>query len=519
MRRAGKAGGKYKNEFNIQYVFPDSLTGKISAPDLGGVQNLEIKPHKEAPSEEFVSNDNSVLPSSNSEDVQEVYEVEHLNLNDAKAKELLNWKRNNVYSVVPFTGQKLISVKWVHTFKKHDNGQVIPKARLVARGYEEDSSGIPKDSPTCSKDALRLMLSIISMKQWNLQSIDIKAAFLQGHDIARDVFLKPPPEANCPPGYVWKLYVSVYGLNDASLKWYTKVKNVLVSDGGIMSTLDQSLFYWQKGNTLIGIILVHVDDFLWAGSSEFSQTVIGNLRHHFEIGKEQQHCFRYLGLNISGSHQNITVDQNDYLKSLQPMVIDAERKSKVSEPLSPAEKEDMRSKIGQLLWLSNQTRPDLSFESCNLATKQKCATIKDAIMMNKTIKRAAEFQSALQFPNLDQAIKIVVYCDTSLGNLPDGGSQGGHLIFLVGRNGKCNLVSWQSKRLKRVARSSIAAETLSATDAIDAAVFLLICIPRLCMVIVISCCLLKCLQIVNRCLILCHQQNLLQKSGYALNCV
>ena len=140
-------------------------------------------------------------------------------------------------------------------------------------------------------------------------------------------------------------------------------------------------------------------------------------------------------------------------------------------------------------------------------------------MMNKTIKRAAEFQSALQFPNLDQAIKIVVYCDTSLGNLPDGGSQGGHLIFLVGRNGKCNLVSWQSKRLKRVARSSIAAETLSATDAIDAAVFLLICIPRLCMVIVISCCLLKCLQIVNRCLILCHQQNLLQKSGYALNCV
>ena len=71
------------------------------------------------------------------------------------------------------------------------------------------------------------MLSIISMKQWNLQSIDIKAAFLQGHNISRDVFLKPPPEAHCPNGYVWKLRVSVYGLLDASLKWYEKVKNVV----------------------------------------------------------------------------------------------------------------------------------------------------------------------------------------------------------------------------------------------------------------------------------------------------
>ena len=68
------------------------------------------------------------------------------------------------------------------------NGKEIPKARYVIKGFQEHSE-IQADSPTGSKEALRLLLSIISSHQWTLNSIDTRAAFLQGKDtyIYRDV--------------------------------------------------------------------------------------------------------------------------------------------------------------------------------------------------------------------------------------------------------------------------------------------------------------------------------------------
>ena len=67
-------------------------------------------------------------------------------------------------------------------------------------------------------------------------------------------------------------------------------------------------------------------------------------------------------------------------------------------------------------------------------------------------------------------MKIFVFTDGAHGNLVDGGSQGGYFGFLVGENRKCALISWQSKRIHSVVKSSLAAETLSMSDGIDGAV-------------------------------------------------
>lgn len=59
---------------------------------------------------------------------------------------------------------------------------IKPKARLVTRWFEEDNiPDIQKDSPTFSKDILWVILSIKSQKEWNVQSIDNKCAFLQSN--------------------------------------------------------------------------------------------------------------------------------------------------------------------------------------------------------------------------------------------------------------------------------------------------------------------------------------------------
>lgn len=80
----------------------------------------------------------------------------------------------------------------------------------------------------------------------------------------------------------------------------------------------------------------------------------------------------------------------------------------------------------------------------------------------------------MKFKNLgkDNILRLLVFIDSSLGNLSDGGTQGGHFIALVGENGLFSPITWQSKRIRRVARSTLAAETLAMADAIDNGIFL-----------------------------------------------
>ena len=66
----------------------------------------------------------------------------------AKLKEIQNWLDNNVFEEVPNNNQKALSVRWVVTDKNGDKN-----ARLVVRGYEEDTSNLRKESPTCSREA------------------------------------------------------------------------------------------------------------------------------------------------------------------------------------------------------------------------------------------------------------------------------------------------------------------------------------------------------------------------------
>ena len=57
------------------------------------------------------------------------------------------------------------------------------------------------------------------------------------------------------------------------------------------------------------------------------------------------------------------------------------------------------------------------------------------------------------------------YSDALYGNLDDGRSQGGYLIFFSDGQGNRNLVSCQTRRVKRVAKSTLAAEALALVDA------------------------------------------------------
>merc|ERR1712030_41308 len=180
---------------------------------------------------------------------------------EAKDKELENLEKYEVFEEVEDTGQEIIGSRWVITKKEKSDGQKCAyKGRLVARGFQEKSSP-QSDSPTMRRESLKLFFALAANQSFGLRSIDIRAAFLQAKDLEREIFLKPPPDVK-KEGILWKLKKPLYGLNDASRKFWLKIKEVFKNFGLRKVDGDEAMYLRNDGNgELIGLLTTHVDDF------------------------------------------------------------------------------------------------------------------------------------------------------------------------------------------------------------------------------------------------------------------
>ena len=63
----------------------------------------------------------------------------------------------------------------------------------------------------------------------------------------RVIYLTPPPKFE-EKYIVWKLNTCIYGLSDASRKWYLRVKEELDKLGVKFSCFELALFFWYFKN-------------------------------------------------------------------------------------------------------------------------------------------------------------------------------------------------------------------------------------------------------------------------------
>ena len=390
----------------------------------------------------------------------------------AKENELENWRRNKVYIKVKDTGQKTVSSRWVITEKQISGSTATKtKARIVCRGYEEDSSSFRTDSPTCTKESLRLAVTTIISSGWECKSLDVRAAFLQGFPIEREVYMKPPPDIK-ESGIVWKLLRCPYGLNDAPRSWFRRVRCELLRLGVTFSQYDEAFVYYKVGNRLAGVMVLHVDDFFFGGTKSFLVNVIQKLTSVFEVSIQNCVNFKYIGLELMQIRNCVVIDQSKYIENISCIELSCERNS--SDLLTKEERESMRSLCGQLLWVSNNTRPDVAYEVSTLSNLGRNATVKDIWQINKLVKSMKQERMFVKYPNLGnyKKWKLMVFSDSSFANLPDGSSQGGYIVFLANEEGKVAPLSWQSKKLHKVTKSTLSSETLAAIEAVDAAILI-----------------------------------------------
>ena len=367
--RAGKASGKYDSSYNIRDV-----EGNMLWIDLKGTQW------------EGIPDENEVLVTHGSD---ELYK--------AKQKEVKSWVENEVFDEIEDIGQSCISVRWVITEKVRD-GATVTKARLVARGFEEQLAE-RTDSPTCTKDCLRIALSLTSSKGWKCNTIDIKSAFLQGNKIQREIFVRPPTEFS--NGKIWKLKKSVYGLNDAARAWYQKMKDILLKFNMKISSIDPAFFYFHENDELSGLMCMHVDDIYYAGTKSFIENVIDPMMKVVTVGTSNSSSFKYIGVNLDQNDGIIRLDQSDYVATLEPMKISKQRCNRRSDYLGNLELENYRALTGQLNWLATQTRPDVSYSVNQLSKSNNNAIVDDVIRANKVVNIVKQKPVHIAYLSLD----------------------------------------------------------------------------------------------------------------------
>ena len=87
--------------------------------------------------------------------------------------------------------------------------------------------------------------------------------------------------------------------------------------------------------------------------------------------------------------------------------------------LSNEEKTSYINAVGQLNWIAEISRPDISFSVCEASTKFKQPTVADVLYVNKTIKNIKNSKNAINFPQLNlNNIKLQLFTDAVLTTYP-----------------------------------------------------------------------------------------------------
>ena len=102
--------------------------------------------------------------------------------------------------------------------------------------------------------------------------------------------------------------------------------------------------------SLIGLIYVHVDDFIRGGNEIFEEKVISRIQATIQVGTAYSSSSNYLGLELEQLKNYILMNQNGCAKRIE-----------FPKESSEVSNKDFRAKLGHPSWLASQTRPDINF--------------------------------------------------------------------------------------------------------------------------------------------------------------
>jgi len=385
----------------------------------------------------------------------------------------------------PMLSRRCLKSRAAYRDKNCGVGDIAAKCRVVVMGCNDpDLANLDRNAPTCSRLSffvvLQFYISYLA-EGWKLFAGDVEAAFLQGEQSGRTLFMHPPRDglmdlAGAFAHRLYRILGNVYGLANAPLEWANEVRRRLYGVGFVSHSLDVMCFMFFQGNVLLCILIFHVDDCLAAYSPKFDFSLLENL---FEWGTKvfAPDTIRYLGksivtLTVKGE-KVVRVHQAEYVKSVCVKRIPSSR-LKGDPNLSPPERTEHRSCTGSGQWLSGASRPDLSAGVSLLQDGNPTITqLRDLYKLLEYAHATSETGITLRAIPLNPWDTITVsFGDSSWANAPDLKSQTGLLCCYTTEQAltgcaPASPVDWRSCRTKRQVRSTLAAEANAADNSID----------------------------------------------------
>jgi hypothetical protein len=369
---------------------------------------------------------------------------------------------------------------------RNENNEVVRyKARLVAQGFTQKPSIDYNEtySPVMSGITFRYLISLAVQNRLSLQLMDIVTAYLYG-SLDSEIYMKVPDGINIPnPSanrnmYCVKFKKSLYGLKQSGRMWYNRLSEFL-SLKGYTNNDDCPCVFIKKSSTGFCIISVYVDDLNIIGSEKDINEARHHLKTEFEMKDLGQTKF-CLGIQLEYLPSEIFIYQSAYIQKVlekfnmdkaypvkTPMVVRSLDMNK--DPFRPNDEGEeilgsefpYLSAIGALMYLANNSRPDIAFAVNLLArysaapTKRHWTGIKNIFRYLNGTRDLGLFYSRSQDPTL------IGYTDVGYLSDPHNVRSQTGFVFLQGGTA----ISWKSSKQTLVATSTNHSEIIALYEA------------------------------------------------------
>ena len=400
---------------------------------------------------------------------------------EAMNEEIKCLNNNNTWDLVDLPeSRRAVGSKWVFKKKLDENNQVIShKARLVAQGFSQ-KYGTDYDevfAPVTRSSTFRMLLAVSAKRKYIVKQFDIKSAFLNG-ELKEEIYLKQPPGFQIN-NQVYRLKKSLYGLKQAARVWNSTIHQVFIENNFEQSQIDKCLYIKHSGSKFCYII-IHVDDILIAGSdTDIVNQIQVKLSNKFQI-KDLGHIKYFLGIQIKqDKNGDYFINQESYIdKIIEESKLSDAKPSKFpldtgyyklqnSDPLP--DNEEYRKLIGMLLYLSTNSRPDISSSVSILSQKVSKPSRLDLNEVKRVIRYLSSTKKlSLRLSNQNSVSDLIMYSDANWAeDRVDRKSNSGYIVFAFG-----GTISWACRKQVCVSLSSTEAEYVALSEATQELIWL-----------------------------------------------
>ena len=371
-------------------------------------------------------------------------------------------------------GKKILRCRWVYVIKKNQDDQKF-KARLVVGGHKQ-TFGIDYEetfAPVVKYQSIRILLALATVNNWEVHQMDFVTAFLNA-SLDEEIYMEQPPGyENGNPDEVCLLIKGLYGLKQSPRQWNKKYKEIMVKLGFVCITADESVFV--NGQVIVG---VYVDDLIIVSPHlQKIEKFKKDIKKEYDV-KDLGELSVILSMKWTRNREERTsfLSQQAYAEEILERFSMSDCKS-AGTPGVNLEAPEIEKKVfedktlymqacGSLSHLQNCTRPDITF-AVGMACRKMQDPNEQDWMAVKRILRYIKGTTSFGVKFGSNAVKVTGYGDADWAGCHDSRKSTSGYVFLMGSGA----VAWASKKQLVVALSSVEAEYISGSLAVQEAIW------------------------------------------------